>query len=321
MQRYWPLLVALACWCSACDRRELPVPAHVAGDVQTHAVDLGADYRWQAFFDLGTGQMVASNLKTDWDLGFETTADGYHIVLNTSKAMYAFPTAATDMADVNDTLGLGMGKRWDAPSGNLDSTAIGDWRGGQQVYVIDRGYNAMGQHQGYRKLQVLAMNAEAYELRFSELNGSGEKLFTVAKDSSYNLSFLSFEAGGKMVTIEPPKQNWDLCFSQYLEVLPEPYLVTGVLLNRYHTSAVMDSSLSFATIDYSFATGLQRSSAMNAVGYAWKYYHFNSATYHVLPQMNYLIADAQGILYKLHFIDFYNDQGGKGSPRWENQQL
>lgn len=315
------LLVGCMAFLLSCEREEIPVPAHVAGNVTTQSVDMGADYRWQLYYDLETNQVVGQNLKSDWDLGFEATADGYHVVLNSAKAMYAWPTGDTAFGAISDTAGLGQGKRWDAPTGNLDSTALGDWRGMLQVYVIDRGYNEAGVHLGFRKLQLQSVDATEYVLRYAALSGAGDTLFQLPKDSAYNLSFFSFADGGKLAAIEPPKHDWDICFTQYLERLPEPYLVTGVLLNRFGTQAVMDSARAFDAIDFDAAQTLRPSSALNTMGYAWKYYHFASATYHVLPQMNYILTDSKGLLYKLHFIDFYNDQGIKGSPKWEYQQL
>lgn len=315
------LLLLCCCLLCACDREELPVPAHDAGDVVTSSVDLGADYRWQFYWDLKTLRVVSQNRKTAWDLGFECTASGYHVVLNGSKAMYAWPTGATDLAAVIDTIGLGDGKRWDVPSGNLDSTAVGDWRGAPQVYVIDRGYSETGSHQGFRKIMLQAVDAASFTLRYAALDGSGDTTVVIPKDSTYNLTFFSFAAGGSVVTIEPPKHDWDISFTQYLEILPERYLVTGVLLNRFQTTAVMDSSLDFAAIDYDYAASLPRQSDLNTIGYAWKYYDFGAATYEVLSEMNYIVQDREGLLYKLHFIDFYDQQGIKGSPKWESQQL
>lgn len=313
------LLVCGTLW--GCDREELPVPAHTSGDVTTQSVDMGGDYRWQFFYDLETDQVVGNNLKTEWDLGFEATADGFHVVLNTAKAMYAWPTGETDFSAVTDTVGFGAGRRWDVPSGNLDSTAVGDWRGTPQVYLIDRGYNEVGAPQGFRKVVFQSVDATHFMVRLAALDGAGDVQLEIPKDSAYNLVFLSFAEGGKLVDIEPPKDDWDLLFTQYLEILPEPYLVTGVLLNRHRTTAALDSSIAFEDIDYDYAESTPKSAALNTIGYAWKYYHFTSATYHVLPHMNYVIADSRGLLYKLHFVDFYSTQGIKGSPKWEYQQL
>lgn len=321
MKRFAPLLICLSLGFTACDREELPVPPHTAGETQESSFDLGPDYRWQAFFDFGTGQFVGQNLKTEWDLGFETTADGYHIVLNSAKAMYTLPILTSDWASVTDTVGLAAGKRWDSPTGNLDSTAIGDWRATAQVVVIDRGYDWLGRHQGFRKLQVQGVDAQQFQVRIGKLDGSEDSTLIIAKDSAYNFTFFSFDNGGETVTIEPPKRDWDIYLGQYLEILPEPYLVTGVLLNPYGTSAVMDSSKTYAEIDYDHAIDLPLSEIRNVIGYAWKYYHFSSGTYRVLPEMNYILQDQAGHRYKLHFIDFYNDQGQKGSPRWEYQLL
>ena len=71
------LLPALLFGLTACDPGELPVPAHDPGDVITRQVEMGANYQQQMFYDLGTDQLVSSNAKEIWDLGFEASADGW----------------------------------------------------------------------------------------------------------------------------------------------------------------------------------------------------------------------------------------------------
>ncbi|HEX2898557.1 MAG TPA: HmuY family protein, partial [Bacteroidia bacterium] len=184
----WFWRICLCCCLMACDRKELPIPVHSPGELETGLVHLGGDYRWQAYFDLETGNVVGQNLKTEWDLGFETQADGFHVVLNGAKAMYAWASGDSNLATFTDTTGFAAGKRWDAPSGNWDSTAIGDWRGQNEVYVVDRGYDEQGRHQGFRKLKVLQVNSTEFQIAYGELNGSIDTL-GIPKDSSYNLSF------------------------------------------------------------------------------------------------------------------------------------
>lgn len=307
---------------NSCKKEELPVPAHDPGNVITATVNMEANYKWQIYYDLKTNSVVGQNLKTAWDLGFEATPTGYRIILNTSKAMFARNTGNTNFTDITDTLGFSASKKWDEPSGNLDSTAIGDWRATKNVYVIDRGYDETGVHQGFRKIQFITVDANKYIVRFSQLNGTEDITLQINKDSTYNFQFLSF-ATNNVLIIEPPKTTWDLVFTQYTHIFidptPTPYLVTGCLLNRFSTSAKMDSLVTFASIDLQVAQNFILSSNINVIGYNWKTY--TNGVFKTHPQMNYIIKDSEGFYYKLHFIDFYNGSGIKGNPKWEFQQL
>ena len=55
------------------------------------------------------------------------------------------------------------------------------------------------------------------------------------------------------------------------------------------------------------------------IGYDWKSY--NSGTYEVDINKNYIIKTTEDLYYKIHFIDFYNDQGEKGTPKFEISSL
>lgn len=306
----------------SCKKDELPVPAHDPGNVITATVNMEASYKWQIYYDLKTNSVVGQNLKTAWDLGFESTSTGYRIILNTSKAMFAYNTGNTNFTAITDTIGFAANKKWDEASGNLDSTAIGDWRSTNNVYIIDRGYNELGIHEGFRKIQFQNVNAHKYEVRFSHLNGTGDITLQINKDSTYNFQFLSFDLNNILI-VEPPKTTWDLVFTQYTHIFyeqkPTPYLVTGCLLNRYRTYAKMDSLITFTSIELQSAQTYILSSNINTIGYNWKTYTNGDFVTH--PHMNYIIKDSEGFYFKLHFIDFYNSSGIKGNPKWEFQQL
>jgi hypothetical protein len=306
----------------SCKKEELPVTAHDPGNVITSYVNMDPSYKWQFYYDLGTNTVVGQNLKTVWDLGFEATGNGYRVILNTAKAMYARNTGSTVFSGVTDTNGFTFNRKWDEPSGNLDSTAIGDWRTTNHVYIIDRGYNETGVHQGYRKIQFQQYNSTSYTVRFAELNGTGDTVFQIEKDSTYNFSFLSFSNGGQTLIVEPPKHTWDVCFSQYLHIFynpVQPYLVTGCLLNRYNTFASVDSVKTFSEINFSQVSQYSFANPVNTIGYSWKI--FTGGVYITLPYKNYIIRDSDNFYYKLHFIDFYDQFGNKGNPKWEFQEL
>lgn len=307
----------------SCQKKELPVEKHKAGDVSVNAVNMGSTYKYELYYSLKNNTVVSQNAKTSWDLGFEASGNGFHVILNGSKLMYAGQTNTTDFNAVTDTNGFSSYKKCDVPSGNFDSTAIGDWRGSNRVYIIDRGYNENGSPQGIRKVQFVNSNEDSYTIRFAQLNGTGDTTLTLAKDSAYNYTCLSFQSRSA-VLVEPPKKDWDLVFTQYTTIFYNPYmpyLVTGCLLNHYNTKAVMDSSIAFGKINYDYALTKQLSSSQNAIGYDWKEYSFNTSAYTIFPNMCYIIQSSGGFLYKLHFVGFYNNQGAKGNPQWEFQKL
>ena len=196
----------------SCKKDELPVPKHESGSVVTSTVNMESNYKYQVYFDLKTNTVVGMNPKTAWDLGFEASPNGFHVVLNTSKSMYAYKTAETDFDAVTDTAGFAANKSWDVSSGNLDSTAIGNWIGENNVYIIDRGYSELGVHQGFRKIVFQSVNAVEYQVKFANLNGSQLTELTITKDDLYNFAFLSFTSSS-VVMIESPKADWDLVFT------------------------------------------------------------------------------------------------------------
>lgn len=322
MKYFFYLALSLAFFCTSCDKEELPALAHAAGSDLSATVDMNADYRYQIYYDLETNTVVGQVPKTAWDLGFETDANGFHVIVNSAKAMYAFNTGDTAFVSLTDTSGFAAGKMWDAISGNLDSTAIRNWTTDHHTYIVDRGYSETGQHQGFRKVRFENVNASEYTVRFANMNGTGEVMMSVPKDSAYNFTFLSFANGGQLVNVEPPKRDWDLVFTQYIHIFfnpTEPYLVTGCLLNRFNTTAVLDSTTDYADISFSSLGNYTLIPAINVIGYDWK--AWNGTAYITYPEMVYIIHDQHGYYYKLHFVDFYNASGVKGNPRWDYQRL
>lgn len=313
---------------AGCHPEELPVPAHDAGDVLTASVSMEGDYRYQVFYSLRANRVVSQSPKTAWDLGFSSAPEGWAVVLNSSKIMFALRSNATDLSAVSlaDTAGYAAGRKWDAPSGALDSTALGDWRAERKpVYLLDRGYDGAGKQQGWAAIQIRAVDAGGYTLAYKLLTGTGAAVqeLRIAKDTACSFSYFSLGEGAT-VRVEPPKIAWDVVFTQYTHTFYEPayqpYLVTGCLTNRAGMqAAVADSSLDFTALNYEQARAAAYSPAINVIGYDWK--TFTGSAYITNPRKAYFLRDAQGVYYKLHFVDFLSGAGVKGNPKWEFQRL
>jgi len=311
---------------SSCLNKEtaVPLPPHLPGAAVVATVNMESDYRYQVFYNLTTNSVVSSNEFTAWDLGFETSADGWHVVMNTARFMKVYPVAKADFSAVNATDTVGVPAAIDAPSGNLDSTAFNDWKTGK-VYVIGRGYNATGQDQGMAKVKILGVTDTSYQVQWALLDGSGrEQTIVVLKDDRYNLSFLSFDNGGKTPVIEPPKKDWDVVFTKYTHIYKEldnmPYSVVGCVLNRYQTTGASDTTQKVfdnVVIEDALAAGWSKD--INIIGFEWKTY--TGTTYTVDTTRKYFVRNAAGAYFKMRFIGFLNKSGAKGNPAWQCQQL
>ncbi len=320
---YYKILIysSLLLMIFACKKAEIPVKKHEVGNVISNSFEMGSDYRNQAFFDLGTNSFVSQNLKTSWDLGFECGVSGWHITLNGANLMGIAKINNTTFGAISDTVGIVW--QWDSNTGHLDSTAIGDWQNNNGIYILDRGMDNLGIHRGFSKVEFQSVSNTNYTFKISELDGSNLNQVTIEKDNILNNISYSVSSNS-LVTVEAPKENWDISFTQFTHYFHDhelAYLVTGVITNRngVEVTKVFDKQFNDITIDD--ITQYQFSDALNVIGYDWKYYAFSEGTYLTKPEQNYIIKSTEGIYYKLHFIDFYDAQGDKGAPTFELQEL
>jgi len=321
MKKQFLLLILAAGSLNSCLKEEIPVPKHEPGNVISNEVNMSSNYKWQIYFNLEENKVVGQNLKTTWDLGFESDPSNHRIILNASKSMFVYPTNETDFQIVNDTVGYTSNRKLDEPNGDMTKTAIGDWSTGE-IYIIDRGYDEVGVHQGFYKTKFLSANGNGFEFVIAELNSNQLDTIFLPVDQSYNFSFFNLSSG-QQVMVEPPKEEWDLVFTQYTHIFYEPqetpYLVTGCILNRYNTKSIMVENLSFDEVDLQTAVSLPLNNNIDEIGYDWK--EFSGSTYITHSDRIYIIQDQNGFFYKWRFIDFYTTTGDKGNPVWEYQKL
>jgi hypothetical protein len=314
---------------SSCFKEEDMLPLPEAGEVETNEAVLGENYSAQVFYDLASNQLKSSNSVEAWDLGFSCNTDGFHIILNAAKMMYAGNSYDTSFNDVQSSEGIEM--IFDKSDGNPDSTAIGEWyfreenqmHSHKYVYVIDRGNGENQQNMGMKKISISWADGK-YQLRYADLDGSNENKVSIEKNESYNYTYFSFDQG--VIPIAPPKDEWSLKFSRYATMLVTndgeqvPYLVTGVLMNSNNVYAAADTTDFFNislqdTVNYTFSKNL------DFIGYDWKYYDFDSGVYTIVPDKNYILRNNDGFYFKLRFIDFYDEFGVKGSISFEVARL
>ena len=321
----------------SCFKEDELVQPYDRGDVVVKTIEMTQYYTNQIYFDLEKGEEVSVNNKNEWDLGFDCSEEGSHIILNTSAFMVAANSGLTDFEQVFDTTGLQW--KFDKSDGNLDSTAIDSWFTIEQndtiylgyVYVINRGYTDLGTLRGLKKIQFNKLADETYYFRFANLDGSDAHDFTVQKDQGVSFTCFSFNEGGQQLFFEPPIDTWDILFTQYTTLLytdegdPYPYLVTGVLLNRRNVEATIDSLNEFSDITISDVQGRIFSNVLDYIGYDWKNLvgdvNSGNVSYTIVPGRSYMIKNRNGFFYKLRFTGFYNNSGEKGYPTIEFKLL
>lgn len=315
---------------SSCFKEDDPLPAPT---IQTTTIEMNEYYQYQVYFDLNRNLEVSSNDKSMWDIGFESKDSSWHIVLNTSAFMYAANTGEKDFESVTDTTGLIW--KYDKSDGNPDSTAIGDWIDISNddttytnlVYVLNRGYDHLGNLRGLKKAVFTHVDMDTYSFKYADLNGENYNEFVIRKADSVNYVQFSFDEGGNQIYFEPITVSWDLLFTQYTTLLytnegePYPYLVTGVLTNYDLVEIAIDSTMEFENIDYNFAASLELSKNKDALGYDWKELqgdvNSGSVYYEIVEGRNYIIKNRFGLYAKLRFISFYNNEGKKGYPSFQ----
>ncbi len=304
------------CFLTHCDR-ELPIEPPVY-PAQTYEVVLGSDYRYQRYWDFESAQEVGFNHVEDWDIGW--VEEGCYLVLNGARGMQLAWIDSFEVQVVPSTLQW----RWDAPSGNLDSSAAGRWWQHKKAMVVDLGRNPQGQRLGYWKLLPMQCSGKQRTFRIATLDHRIDTVLTISVDTQRYFTAFRFS---DLATpfIEPNKGRYDVWFTRYMETFitggdTVPYAVVGVLLAP-GVAAALDSIHSWEEITQAIIPQLNFSYQRNAIGFQWKYYDFNLSQYFIKSNYIYVIRTVEGNYFKLRFLDFYSTTGEKGTIRFMVQRL
>jgi hypothetical protein len=322
--------VFLAILCSACFEDDTLVLPHEQGDREMGVAEMGPFYGSQVYYDLHSNREVVSNTVTSWDLRFESAGGGWNIWLNTSKFMLAGNTGDTVFSSIPVRDRIEM--KFDHSGGNPDSTAIGDWYAIdgdlavslKQVYLVDRGMDEKSRPQGLTKVRF-EISGNDYLIRYADPGAEEGSTILVPRDPGKDWIYFSFDNG--IIGIVPDTEEFSLLFTRYTTMLQTdegedyPYIVTGVLLNPSGVAAALDTIHDFGLLTLQDTLDLELTTRADVIGYDWKIYDFDAGIYTIIPGYAYVISDRNGFYYKLRFIDFYNDTGERGYPRFEFVRL
>jgi hypothetical protein len=319
-------LIALLCALTllfGCEKKEMPYPPAQAGII---SAEIGSDYSRTSFFNVLTGEFVANRARDEFQFSFSSGVTDTSIFLNSFNYMFAKNTGDTNFAAINDTSGEARWK-FDLADGYAYHTAISGFlddkgRPNGTVYLIDLGYDKDVNKLNYNKLQVFKADDIEYQIKLAELDGSNIQIFKIQRDPAYRRIMLN-TTDGSIRYFEPPMGEWDLCFSQYTDLVITQqgdslnYLVRGTLFDRRKLTVARLDSNNWDDVDLSFALGLQYSTKENEIGFDWKTYSFSTGAYQINQNLIYVLNMGNDGFIKLRFVDFYNDNGERGFPRFE----
>ncbi len=324
---------------TSCEKEEPLYPQpKVAAGLQTQTFEMGETYSNQLYFDFET-QTKTSNLYGKWDLGFSCNGTPHVIVCAGKSTNYALAKVTdTHFDDIHQLQMSSLKWAFDNPNGSFDSLVTancfrptGNGYEGipNETYVLDLGSDSIVVNR-FIKIKFLSVRGGMYEFQWSLVfNPSKINITKIYTNQDYNYIYFDF---GTLKTVEnePIKNtNWDIVFTTYKESVhdvngqPYPYIIRGALINPHKISVYEVNSsttgINFENMTKDLALNFKFSKTLNEIGYDWKVYDQNSAKYTIVQNKYFLLKTESGNLFKMRFIDFYDDQGRKGYPKmaWE----
>ncbi len=333
--KYIYILSIFTFFLTSCIKEESPI-SPVSRSSNFDKVALGSNYAEQIYYDLENKKIVSSNPFVAWDIALNSQSYRHTLVLNTAKFMAIYPiegktfdeVSLADYKKIKESMWL-----HDAPSGNQDSTAFGEWLENEEtlepkdlVYIIDRGKNPEGDLIGHWKMQIINATQESVTIKLQNLRTDDAFESTIIKNPEVNFTQFSFDDKSQ-VTLAPPKDTWDVVFTKHTELLFTSegdslwYGVTSLLLNPNGCKATFNSDSTYNLITIDSLENYTLHTDRNSIGHDWKYYNLEVGVYIMRYENTYLIQSRNGYFYKLRFTSFTNESGVKGYPEFEFEAL
>jgi|688.fasta_scaffold136630_2 hypothetical protein len=330
------LLTLLLFFYSSCLKKDKVLPLLSSAGTMDSVV-IGEQYQEVVYYDFEMKKIVATAKVDDWDLSFESNDSGTHVFINGGKTwngangVWAYNTHQTQFSAVKSASAINEANYlFDAPSGLPDSTAFGTWYTGSlengnlqsknEVYIIKLDPTS------FIKCRIKNCTVNDYQIECAPLSADTVTAISFVKEKDKNCIYVNWSNNAlRKVAMEPNKNAWDIVFTRFRHIYYDlnnfPYIVNAVLINPYQTLVAADSVTGYQQIKSYNYPGIQWVPNRNIIGFDWKSYDIQSGLYKVNPNKSYLIKTNSGYYYKLHFLDFYNKNGIKGTPTFEFDRL
>lgn len=317
-----------------CEKPEAlyPKPLSPIG-LQSQTFAMGETYENQLWFDFAT-QKTETNAFGLWHIAFSCDNSPSVILnggLNASTRVACFNGVPFEKVTYDSIASA----KWtyDHPSGKKDSTAFitpwtqqgANWIANPKTYVIDLGAQIKDSSR-YVKLRFKdVIQGQGYQFDYGWLNHvNPQKSATLPINIDKNFVYYNFTQQAQVDNEPMNRQDWDIVFTTYKESIADvtgiyyDYVIRGVLINTHKVEVAQLDQADFASISLIDANVAKFTKKQNEIGYDWKQYDQSSDQYTMVPKRVYLLK-TNGLIFKMKFVDFYNDQGKKGYPKlaWE----
>lgn len=320
----------------------------------------GPGQPYQVWVDLSTGEMKKT-LRTDWDLGFYS-GDEFAVILNTSALMSATEIeGVTELSQVNSESVANLMTQVQVGTFNPDNIQyVDDVKGNYlengtvikesgKIYLVNLGVNIYegpfssgsavsgGTPRGWKKIKVTKESA-GYTIEYADLDQMQMQTAFVPKDSNYNFTFFSM-VKGQIADIQPPKMNWDLCFTVFVNQVNDnngnsqgtyifsDFVVTNTMAETGAYEVISTANGALEEFNNFTSSEVDPSNFIyddhRAIGDKWR--QIPGAI--VRNDRFYVLKDPNGVLFKVRFISMTkvreNDPSfiERGHPVLEYQPL
>jgi hypothetical protein len=122
MQRIFPLSILIIFILSSCFKEDVALKPY-DGVITLIPEPIQVN---QSYFDFETGRVLTSLPSNTWQLGFECTAEGWHIITNSGGNWFIYNSEQTIQNELV-IMPTKVDHLYDVPSAFPDSTAVGNW--------------------------------------------------------------------------------------------------------------------------------------------------------------------------------------------------
>ena len=297
--------------------------APLLAQTDSMTVSLGPGYADQVWYSLSTGEQ-GRMVQADWDLAFSIQGFGATVQINDAKGMelYTYPKGDTAAWASLDTVGMadwtpqynsaedwgqGAFSRGENPSDNFDLgwgmySVITHHVTGDSLYVVKYPDGSV------QKVWLERLASGTYSFRYGTLDGRVDTTQQLSKGNFAGKTYAYYcLSDHQTLDPEPAAEQWDLLFTRYIDFIPVPYGVSGVLT---HPNVGVAQVYPVDVATYNEVEGLAFDSVKNAIGYDWKSFDMGTFRWNLQDSLVYFVKDQSGEIWKLVFTDFGGSSTG-----------
>lgn len=293
-------------------------------------IPLLEDYSQKVYYNLSSQSIVKVSKSYDWEIAFSGSQNLPKVIMNYALGLSCngftqndtnFSLVVSDNVFSSNT--LKYANYYDSFA-NLFSENFSGGVNQRFVYYLHFGADV------YKKFQILELSSSQVSFRYSDLNGSNEKVVSIPLNANQNYTYYSILSNA-IKDVEPASKDlWDLEFTHYTTYIydfnqPRMYGVTGVLSNpAKDIKTTVFENISIEEITSSKLSNAIYSSSKKGIGYEWKRWSSpGQQGYYTIEPRSYGI-NVDGKYFAIQFVEFSKTVDGKltkGYPSFLQNQL